>query len=153
MRICLIKKLRFSICTIFAFFLLLSVMAGSADSEVANMPGILVIKHIQNEYGPVTFDHTMHVSMAGNCGECHHTHNEKINSTCMECHSLNSKAFKASAKHGFLPCSGCHTDYSPEAPGMPGLKVALHKKCFGCHVGIGELGASPQGCVRTCHVR
>jgi hypothetical protein len=36
---------------------------------------------------------------------------------------------------------------------MPALKVAFHKKCFECHVGMGELGSSPRGCVQTCHTK
>ncbi len=122
-------------------------------SEGTDMPGTIVIKYIQKRYGQVTFDHAMHVDLAGSCGKCHHMHDEKRNATCRECHSLDASMFKASAKQGFLPCSGCHTDYSAETPEIPGLKVALHKKCFECHIGIGEIGSSPQGCVKTCHVR
>lgn len=133
---------------------LLTALAGLPEKlEGTDMPGTIVIKHVQDRYGPVTFDHTLHTTLAGSCGKCHHEHNEKTNSTCSGCHSLTADKFKASATHGFPPCSSCHGDYSPESPGMPGLKVALHKKCFECHLGIGELGSSPKGCVKTCHAK
>ena len=153
MRISIMKKLRLPFFTVFAFLFLLAVMTGSAGSEGVEMPDIIIIKYIQKEYSPVTFDHTMHADMADSCGECHHIHNMEINSTCSNCHLINSDAFKSSANQGFPPCSKCHMDYSLEEPGMPGLKVALHRKCFGCHVGMGELGSSPEGCVEMCHTR
>lgn len=153
MRRFIMKMLWLSICAVIASLLLFSVMNGSASGEEMKTPDTIVIKHIQNKYGPVTFDHMMHVDMAESCGECHHIHNDKINSTCSQCHALNPDTFRASVKQGFPPCSRCHMDYSPETPWMPGLKVALHKKCFGCHVGIGELGSSPAGCVEMCHTR
>lgn len=127
------------------------------ESEVLGQrqktPGKVVIKHIQNEYSPVNFDHSAHVSLATGCGQCHHMHNDKLNKTCRECHAIDSAHFKSSVKEGFLPCSACHTDNSADSPGLPGLKVALHKKCFECHIGIGDLGTSPQGCTKTCHKR
>ncbi len=119
--------------------------------EGVNMPDTIIIKYIQKQYGPVTFNHAMHTTLAGSCGKCHHQHNDKIRSTCGECHALKPDIFKASVKQGFLPCSGCHTDNSPDVPGIPSLKVALHMKCFECHVGIRELGSSPGACSKTCH--
>lgn len=124
-----------------------------ASVEGTKLPGTIVIDYIQKQYGAVTFDHEMHVGLAEGCGKCHHMHNEKVNATCRECHTLTVDKFKASANQGFLPCSGCHTDFSPDSPEMPGLKVAFHKACFQCHVGIGELGSSPQGCTKTCHTK
>ncbi len=124
---------------------------GPADGT--EMPGTIIIDSLKDKYGPVTFDHTMHAGLAESCGRCHHQHSEKMVAVCKECHSIEPAAFKASAKQGFLPCGACHNEYSPDAPDMPGLKVALHKKCFQCHVGIGKLGASPAGCTESCHDR
>jgi hypothetical protein len=133
---------------------LLAVLTGLlASVEGISAPETITINYIQKKYGPVLFDHSMHTTVSEGCGKCHHMHNDKANATCRECHSLNPAQFKASAKQGFLPCSGCHTDFSPKTPGVPSLKVALHKKCFECHVGIGDLGSSPSGCVKTCHLR
>jgi len=119
----------------------------------ADMPGTITLDSLKNQYSPVTFDHSMHAALAEKCGKCHHQHNDKNVSSCKECHTIDEASFKASAKQGFLPCSGCHSDYSPDSPEIPGLKVALHKKCFQCHLGIGELGNSPRGCSQTCHTR
>lgn len=124
-----------------------------AGGAATGAPEKIVINHIQKQYGPVTFDHGMHAALAGGCGTCHHEHNDKVKDTCGQCHTVTPAAFKSSVQQGFLPCSGCHGEPSADEPGIPGLKVALHKTCFSCHVGIGELGASPQGCVRTCHAK
>jgi hypothetical protein len=152
-----LKSLWLFACIAFVSMGLLAVPPG-APAETAGkdgmplVPGVIEMKYIKNLYGPVTFDHAMHASLAGDCGKCHHQH-DKIRSTCSGCHSLTPDQFKVSVKSRFLPCSGCHADYSPDRPEMPGLKVALHKKCFGCHVGIKDLGASPSGCAKTCHAR
>jgi hypothetical protein len=142
------------ICAALVSLVACAVLAGFPPAvDGKQMPGTIVINHLENRYGPVTFDHALHTGLAGSCGKCHHGHNEKMNATCRECHTLSADKFRASANQGFLPCSGCHTDYSPDTPAMPGLKVALHKKCFECHVGVGELGSSPEGCVKTCHAK
>lgn len=147
-------KLRLLIAAALTFAGTVVIMTGSpAKVQGVDSPGAITIKHIQDRYGPVVFDHAMHEAIAEGCGTCHHSHNDKNNSTCRECHALAADAFKASASHGFMACSACHSDYSPDMPEMPGLKVAFHKKCFQCHVGIGELGSSPAGCVQTCHSR
>lgn len=114
-------------------------------------PDTITINAVQKKFGPVQFDHAKHASLAEGCGQCHHMHNDKLNTSCRECHSIDKTHFKSSVKQPFLPCSGCHTDASPDAPEIPGLKVALHKKCFTCHIGMGDLGASPKGCTQICH--
>jgi hypothetical protein len=150
----IVKTLRLlAITAAVAVGLLIGPNGSSPTAEGVTMPGTIVIKHIMNQYGPVTFNHEMHVGIAGNCGTCHHQHDEKVKAGCTECHSLSAGAFKASAKHGFSPCNSCHADPSPDMPEMPGLKVALHKKCFSCHLGMGELGASPGACTKTCHAK
>ena len=65
-----IKMLRLPVCAVFVFLFLLAVMAGSASSEGVDIPGTIIIKYIENKFGPVTFDHSMHADMADNCGEC-----------------------------------------------------------------------------------
>jgi hypothetical protein len=147
-------KIGVSACAAMAFLWLIALPAASpARGEGKAMPDTIVIKYLKNQYGPVTFPHAMHAALAGNCGKCHHQHNDKVSASCRECHALKAGVFVASAKHGFAACSSCHSEASPEMPEMPGLKTALHKKCFECHVGIGELGASPGGCVKTCHAK
>lgn len=128
---------------------ILPALMGSVEGK--QMPGTIVIKYLKNKYNPVTFNHEMHTAIAGNCGTCHHQHDDKARATCKECHSLSPAAFKSSLKQSFGACSSCHSDYSPEMPELPGLKTAFHKKCFQCHVGIGDLGLSPGACAKTCH--
>ncbi|MCK9419081.1 MAG: cytochrome c family protein [Nitrospirae bacterium] len=139
--------------TLVAAGMIATMTVSPARVEGKEMPGTIVIKKLKSQYGAVTFNHEMHASIAGNCGTCHHQHNDKMRATCTECHALSAGAFKSSVKQGFAACSSCHSDYSPEMPEMPGLKVALHKKCFQCHVGIGDLGSSPGACVKTCHAK
>jgi hypothetical protein len=149
-----VKMLRFLACTAMVSVVALGGLNGpSAFAEGIKKPGTIVLKHIMDQYGPVTFNHEMHVAIAGNCGTCHHQHDEKIKAACTECHALSAGAFKPSAKQGFAPCSACHADPLPDMPAMPGLKVALHKKCFPCHVGMNDLGSSPEACTKTCHAK
>lgn len=145
-------KWRLPVCIGLAFVGMLIMNGGRGMVEGTEMPGVIVLDQVQKKYSPVKFDHAMHAGLAESCGKCHHQHNDKTVSVCKECHTLNPDTFRSSAK-GFLPCSGCHSDYSPDAPAMPGLKVALHKKCFQCHIGIGKLGSSPTGCTETCHTK
>jgi hypothetical protein len=149
-----VKRLGLSAWAALAFLALIAGVAGPpAQAEGKEMPGVIVLKYLQNKYRPVTFNHEVHASIAGSCGTCHHQHDDKARATCKECHALSEGAFKASVKHSFAACSSCHSDPSPDMPEMPGLKVAFHKKCFQCHVGIGDLGASPGACVKTCHAK
>ena len=125
----------------------------AADSGNIKMPGNITIKALEDRFGPVTFDHEKHVMMAGACGKCHHLHNDKTVDACRTCHSLKAEDFRATATQGFLRCEGCHSEASPDSPGMPGLKVAFHKVCFSCHVGMSGLGSTPKSCESTCHSR
>jgi hypothetical protein len=147
-------KFMVSVCAIMAVFGFAAIVTTvPAHGEGRAMPDTIIIKYLVNQYGPVTFNHAMHAALADGCGKCHHQHNEKVNATCRECHALSAHAFKSSVTHGFGACSSCHSEASPEMPEMPGLKTAYHKKCFTCHTGIGELGSSPEGCVKTCHAK
>ena len=147
------EKRRFPVCIAVVFLMTLILLGTGVIAGGAEMPGTIILDHIQKQYSAVKFDHAMHVGLSESCGKCHHQHNEKLISLCKDCHTLNADVFRSSAKQGFLPCGGCHVDYSPEAPAMPSLKVALHKKCFQCHIGIGDLGSSPRGCTETCHTK
>jgi len=146
-------KWRLPGCIAIAFLAMLILNGAGSTVEGTELPGTIILDQVQKQYSPVTFDHAMHAGLAESCGKCHHQHNDKTISVCKECHSLDPGTFRASAKQGFLPCSGCHSDYSSETPSMPSLKVALHKKCFQCHIGIGKLGSSPLGCTETCHTK
>lgn len=134
-------------CAIPATLLFLTPAGGAGTAG----PGTITINAVQKTFGPVQFDHAKHASLAEGCGQCHHMHNDKMNASCRECHAIDAARFKGSVKQQFMPCSGCHTESTADAPELPGLKVALHKKCFTCHIGMGDLGASPKGCTQLCH--
>jgi hypothetical protein len=130
--------------------LLGTVWATEQGSEPAP-PSVVQLDALADQYGEVTFNHEMHTYIAKGCGDCHHQHNTTLSKSCLSCHDLDASVFRQSAVTEFIACRNCHGDYSPAMPSMPGLKVAYHKKCFGCHVGIGELGESPKACAKTCH--
>jgi len=115
-------------------------------------PGVRVLGSLSDKYTTVTFDHSKHVTIAGNCAACHH-HGNGATSTCKECHALSSAAFKSSLIASFMPCTNCHGAYDRENASMPGLKVAYHKKCFECHRGMGDIGLNPKGCTELCHAQ
>lgn len=115
----------------------------SPDTVVLRIEGALL--------PPVRFDHRMHTYVASDCGSCHHQHQEVDVAQCGGCHEFEAKELRKVATGGFLSCRHCHGDINPDSPGMPGLKVAYHLKCFGCHLGMKGLGQGPQGCSSQCH--
>jgi hypothetical protein len=132
-----------TLCMVFAG----SLYAGNA----AKVPGIAMLDSLSDKFEPVRFDHAKHIGIAGNCGTCHHQHNNFSTLPCKECHSLSAAEFKNSVVNNFMACKNCHGSYDPSNPKMPGLKTAYHVQCFGCHKGMGEVGEGPQGCTNMCH--
>jgi len=129
-------------------------MAGADNAtKTPNYPAKITIDNIKGDLSPVEFNHAAHVEMAGTCGQCHHQHGMEPGKQCMECHEIGPEKYRASAKNSFLGCSNCHSEQSGEAPEMPGLKVAYHKKCFSCHVGMAGLGETPKACAELCHTK
>jgi len=123
----------------------------SMDKEDA--PEAVTIESMSNLYGPVEFDHLMHVDYAS-CEECHHhTTGVKVaDPNCLRCHANTPEADE-------VTCSGCHeehrfykeylltlTDPKIYHHDKPGLKGAYHLNCIGCH----ELIDGPTGC-QDCH--
>lgn len=133
-------------CMIFSAFL----FAGDKVSSAERIPGVRMLKSISDQYQGVKFDHQKHTSIAENCGTCHH-HGNGASALCKECHGLTASAFKNSVVNNFMACSNCHGSFDRDNPGMPGLKVAYHKKCFECHRGMGNIGTDPKGCAEMCH--
>jgi hypothetical protein len=114
-------------------------------------PGIRILNSIQKTYGPVTFDHRKHVSIAGSCGTCHHEHSMGEGLPCKQCHSVTPAVFKESVSHSFLSCKSCHGDFDRDNASMPGLRTAYHVQCFTCHRGMAGIGTDPKGCSELCH--
>jgi hypothetical protein len=119
----------------------------------AKPPEAITLDSISDKFEPVIFTHERHASMASNCETCHHEHGNSGSLPCKDCHSISPSVFKDSVTRSFLACKNCHGTYSPSKPGMPGLKVAYHSKCFQCHRGMSDVGIDPKGCAELCHAR
>ena len=127
--------------------------AASAPSSVRKAPEVVTLGSLVDKYRAVVFDHAKHMSMAGDCGMCHHQHGTNSSLPCKECHALQPSAFKSSVKGSFIACRTCHGAYDPSNPRMPGLKVAYHRQCFQCHRGMNGVGVDPKGCASMCHAK
>ena len=112
---------------------------------------IIKLDSLVNIYKPVIFNHEKHTAIANDCGVCHHQHGKNSSLPCHECHSIKASTFKTSAHGGFMGCKNCHGEYDPATPQIPGLKVAYHRQCFQCHLGMADVGVSPKGCTVMCH--
>ena len=105
--------------------------AGAATQKPAApkpaAPERVTIQELSHWFGPVTFAHGDHASLAGDCMSCHH-HAEGEVGTCGTCHPKS---------------------FDPSEPTMPSLNVALHERCVGCHR---QSGSGPVSC-EDCHKR
>ncbi|MBL4902469.1 cytochrome c3 family protein [Desulfocapsa sp. AH-315-G09] len=116
-------------------------------------PETVTIDVMSNLYGPVEFNHEMHVEYAS-CQECHHHTTGEIiaDPNCARCHHSHDE-------NDVVSCSECHVadrfneEYikTLEDPKLfhidkPGLKGAYHLNCIGCH----DITSGPVGCVE-CH--
>ena len=66
----------------------------ASRSWAASGPDTVVLDSLANHYEAVTFDHTMHVDVAGNCATCHHhaTGEAPVDPNCGRCHKANQAA-------------------------------------------------------------
>lgn len=125
----------------------------SLYAEITNSNLFFNLDSISDKYEPVKFNHSKHISIAGNCGICHHQHGNSGTLPCRDCHSVSPSTFQNSVVNGFMSCKNCHGVFNPNMPGMPGLKVAYHRTCFQCHRGMGNVGIDPKGCTQMCHAK
>ncbi len=132
-----------SLCIFFAA----SLYAGNS----AKTPSLVKLDSLSDKYGPVIFNHAKHISIAGNCGMCHHQHGNSGALPCKDCHAVSPSTFKGSVVNNFMACKNCHSNFDPANPNMPGLKAAYHSQCFQCHRGMGNVGIDPKGCTEMCH--
>lgn len=102
------------------------------DAEPAASPepdtpmGVIELSNMTLHYGPVYFDHGLHVRMSDfqeGCTVCHHDISD-VNDTDAE----------------VLACRDCHTPKGgsgrleePSAMAILGLKGAYHRQCLSCH--------------------
>lgn len=129
-----------------------------ANCPAMEGPDTVEIDALANLYAPVSFDHVMHVDVAGgNCATCHHhtTGTPVTDPNCIRCHAN-------SGEKDDVACQDCHpikrfdADYMKKLDqdktiyhvGKVGLKAAYHLRCMQCHT---EMGA-PNGC-QDCHAR
>ena len=114
-------------------------------------PNVVALDSLKDKYGVVHFNHAEHVSLAGDCGKCHHQHGNNSSLPCKECHAISPEQFRKSLSNTFMACRNCHDAPDRSNPGMPGLKAAYHEKCFQCHRGMAGIGEDPKACAETCH--
>ncbi len=117
------------------------------------VPKMITLDSLKDKYGAVHFNHSEHVSLAGDCGKCHHQHGSNSSLPCKECHSLSPEQFRKSVINTFIACRNCHDAPDRSNPGMPGLKAAYHEKCFQCHRGMAGIGDDPKACAEMCHAK
>ena len=140
--------------TICSALLALGIVAGPL-SRAAETPDTIKIDSLANLYAGVTFNHAKHITYQRDCAVCHHHTNgaPATDSRCLKCHRGGHEA-------ATMACRGCHSKEPFSAAALqeqfrdpqrhhqdkPGLKVAYHLGCLGCHKKQG----GPTGCV-DCH--
>lgn len=116
-------------------------------------PEVVTLDSLVDSYESVTFNHSLHAMMAGDCGSCHHQHGDSGSLPCKNCHAVEKSLFKGTVENYFPACRKCHGTYNPAQPKMKGLKTAYHSTCFKCHRGMGNVGIDPKGCTEICHAK
>jgi hypothetical protein len=82
--------------------------------------GVIVLRSLSLHYGPVEFDHGLHVSM---CGFGH---------GCADCHHDTARAGHEPGE--VLACRVCHPpNADDDGAAVLGLRGAYHRQCLGCH--------------------
>ncbi len=104
------------------------VMAQKKEKAPAQpVPETVTMSGLSHWFGPATFSHGAHASLAGDCTSCHHKSDGEVG-----------------------PCGTCHPEqFDPSQPTMPSLNVAYHQRCAGCHA---QAGSGPTAC-ESCHKR
>ena len=113
-------------------------------------PDLVELESLVNIYGPVTFDHALHVEITS-CAACHH-HTTGLpveDEQCLRCHKESDTADE-------VTCAGCHPANQGNAKmekngdlfhlERTSLKRAYHLNCLGCHNDMD----GPTGC-EDCH--
>ncbi len=135
-----------------AITLVIGVAAAGEAAVGGNLPTDLSLGSLSKIYEPVPFNHSQHVSAAGNCADCHHQHRSVQVQACIDCHQVDPSVFKKKVDTArFKPCGECHAP--SDQPGIPGLRTAYHTACFKCHKeDVGGGVKNLEGCTEICHV-
>jgi hypothetical protein len=136
---------------------LLALVAVAPLTWAATAPDTIEINSLTSLYNGVKFNHAKHITYQRDCAVCHHHTNgaPATDSRCVKCHRGGHEA-------ATMACKGCHVKEPFSAAGLqnqfsdpqryhqdkPGLKVAFHLSCMGCHAKQG----GPTGCL-DCHTQ
>ena len=136
--------------------LLVSVLAISPHIPSASeVPGVIELDGIGNIYGPVTFDHIMHMDIAS-CATCHHhtTGMPAEDERCVQCHADSCTSCEVACIDCHSACPGCAEKVKESQQSQlfhidtAGLTRAYHLMCVGCH----EKMDTVTGC-QDCHLK
>jgi len=127
------------------------------SSPSAAMPDTIRIDSLTSLYAGVTFNHAKHITYQRDCAICHHHTNgaPATDTRCLKCHRGGHAA-------ATMACRDCHRKEPFSAAALqdqfrdpqrhhldkPGLKVAYHLSCLGCHNKQG----GPTDCL-DCHAQ
>lgn len=123
--------------------------------SASEVPVIIKLDGIGDIYGPVTFDHALHMDIAS-CASCHHhtagmpAEDEK----CVQCHTDSCTSCKISCIECHSACPGCAEKVKESEEvhifhiDTAGLTRAYHMMCVGCHKEMGTV----TGC-QDCHLK
>jgi len=127
-------------------FVFLGIMCLEGYSK--KVPSTIVLKSLENIYGPAEFPHRDHIDMADSCYTCHH--HGKSTLGCSKCHKASTVyQYKKTSNPTCTKCHGTSKGKGGEVlRAHLGLKGAYHKMCLDCH---NEQGG-PVGCT-DCHAR
>lgn len=139
-----------------ACIILISVLAISSHLPSATeVPEVIELDGIGNIYGPVTFDHAMHMDFAS-CATCHHHTNgmPAEDEKCVQCHTDSCTSCEVACIDCHSACPGCAEKVKESHQShlfhidTAGLTRAYHLMCVGCHK---EMDAVT-GC-QDCHLK
>ena len=122
-------------------------MIGDPDDLLPeNLPGVMEISVLENDYMPAKFPHYAHIkkltdiSNENKLARYFHFNTMTI---CLGCHHYSP----LEAKKPIPPCITCHTPKAEPKKHTPTLSGAYHRQCLGCHK---EMEAGPTDCT-GCH--
>jgi len=134
---------------------MIALFAAPVGSWAKVTPDTLELNALIDLYEKVNFNHTRHIELLKDCGECHHhtTGTLAQNPHCMKCHKNSGATENVACRYCHLgqPFSAValrQKDRSAYHNDIMGLKGAYHQACSGCHQKMG----GPTGC-QDCHVR
>jgi hypothetical protein len=123
--------------------------------SASDVPEIIELDGIGDIYGPVTFDHAMHMDVAS-CAVCHHHTTGMLSEDqrCLQCHTDSCTSCDVACIKCHSACPGCADKVKESHEShlfhidTAGLTRAYHIMCVGCH----EIMDTVTGC-EDCHLK